>query len=508
MSGTVRTYGYLASSEFQDGQASGSITPADVRDLIATLQSAAQNAVTPQMYGAKGDGSTDDTTALNNCAVAACSNGWPIFLPAGTYMVSGGGWIITSNSGGTAKNSPGVVRGLGSRTVIKALAGCTKVVTMQNTSDTTLENFNIDCSSVAATGLDTSWNVNQAPSLNNIYKRIKIYDYTSIGWIADWNNDTNFDHCVMNTVANPGCVGLRLNANGGEVTINECVIFNSTIDFYAQNLNIVDCVTTGVRCTGMTEDNKLSYYGGYHYTANTSSLNIEVLSGFKVESIGCFGARFENPNSTSGFILGGAGTLTDGATFYSCKFLNTAGSGGPSIISSTLSHGAGNYLGRVDIINGVIDNAWGVASTADFMVNVWGAINMFTNAEWAPNLRVGRLSYTDVLTTGIQSYAAGWGKSGTVQTWTVGASSGSPATITNIPRIGLCMISATNGITPNTQFRYSFTTKDTAFSNPNGANTVAGAVVAGTGSQYNLTVTPSSATNTEYTVTIFGQQPV
>ena len=36
---TVRTIAYLLSSEFQDGQVAGSITPQDARDLIVSLQS-------------------------------------------------------------------------------------------------------------------------------------------------------------------------------------------------------------------------------------------------------------------------------------------------------------------------------------------------------------------------------------------------------------------------------------------------------------------------------------
>lgn len=42
------------------------------------------NAVTPQMYGAKGDGISDDTTALQS----AINSGKPIFVPDGTYIVT------------------------------------------------------------------------------------------------------------------------------------------------------------------------------------------------------------------------------------------------------------------------------------------------------------------------------------------------------------------------------------------------------------------------------------
>ena len=44
------------------------------------------NYVTPQMYGAKGDGVTDDTAAILLAANAAISKKWPLVFPAGNYI--------------------------------------------------------------------------------------------------------------------------------------------------------------------------------------------------------------------------------------------------------------------------------------------------------------------------------------------------------------------------------------------------------------------------------------
>lgn len=43
--------------------------------------------ITPQMFGAKGDGVTDDTVAINN-AIEAVGNNGVVFFPEGTYLVS------------------------------------------------------------------------------------------------------------------------------------------------------------------------------------------------------------------------------------------------------------------------------------------------------------------------------------------------------------------------------------------------------------------------------------
>ena len=65
------TLGGILASEY--------ITKADFAEL--------KNCVTPQMYGAKGDGKTDDTKAIND-AIEAVGNNGIVFFPEGTYLVS------------------------------------------------------------------------------------------------------------------------------------------------------------------------------------------------------------------------------------------------------------------------------------------------------------------------------------------------------------------------------------------------------------------------------------
>lgn len=87
MSGTIRTTAFLLASDFQDGQAPGSITPSRMRDYIATVQSLTGVVYTPEQYGAAADGATNDTTAIQNCinAVSASGNGVVLFGRGKSY---------------------------------------------------------------------------------------------------------------------------------------------------------------------------------------------------------------------------------------------------------------------------------------------------------------------------------------------------------------------------------------------------------------------------------------
>lgn len=58
-------------------------TPADQTEVTNLSKEIADLAVTPQMYGAKGDGVTDDTQALVN----ALAENDTVFLPKGTYLI-------------------------------------------------------------------------------------------------------------------------------------------------------------------------------------------------------------------------------------------------------------------------------------------------------------------------------------------------------------------------------------------------------------------------------------
>lgn len=85
----------------------GAVTETELTTTIAGL------AVTPQMYGAKGDGTTDDTQALKN----ALAENSAVFLPKGTYLITEP-IDLTAGKSLYSYNQEGAIKYTGSESVI------------------------------------------------------------------------------------------------------------------------------------------------------------------------------------------------------------------------------------------------------------------------------------------------------------------------------------------------------------------------------------------------------
>ena len=60
------------------------------------------DAINVKLYGATGDGTTDDTSALNTAIMAGLTAGKLIVVPAGTYKVTGR--LTTGGTGSPSNN--------------------------------------------------------------------------------------------------------------------------------------------------------------------------------------------------------------------------------------------------------------------------------------------------------------------------------------------------------------------------------------------------------------------
>lgn len=513
MADTVRTPNTLLTTLFQDGQAPGSITPQDARDLIVTMASLGINAQTPQMYGAKADGS-DDTAALQAWATAIAAAKVPGYVPAGTYSTTG--FTITSNVSNTEQSGPPLILGAGeAASIFQARSGATSpLIKWQNVDQVMMQNIGIDCNGLINTGLDTSWNVNFGPSLENVYKHIEIRNFISStvgGWVAQANNDCFFENVIMDSPSFPSAMALQIDGHGGALIMTNC-FFGRTIGYSAQKLELTNCITSGFRVIA-GDFNQLLLFGGYHYGDNGSHIMLDVPTTMAATFVG-FGARMENNTNGGKFIgsTGGGGTLRQ-ANFYACRFLNTTagGTGVPILLDSTLVASApsgafGPELGMCRVMDSLFALNISTTAPAAFCVSLIGCYDDNTGEIVGPETwRVGRAAYSDHTPTGLKCVDNSWGTTGSVFNAIVAASSGTPGVVTGIPSVGMAIVARAQNSAPLTQFRYCTTTKDTAFSvNDGSGHSVAAAISFGT--NWQITVTPSFGTSQQYAVTIFGQQ--
>ncbi|MGD8373447.1 MAG: glycosyl hydrolase family 28-related protein [Candidatus Woesebacteria bacterium] len=83
-------------------------------DLASGVQTLLTPTINAKSYGAKGDGSTDDTSALQSAIDAISTSGGKVVIPAGTYVVSS---TLTIDKDAT------IITGVGPSTIIRVASG-------------------------------------------------------------------------------------------------------------------------------------------------------------------------------------------------------------------------------------------------------------------------------------------------------------------------------------------------------------------------------------------------
>lgn len=187
--------------------------------------------VTPQMFGAKGDGVTNDTQAIANALAFAAQNGVDVEIPGGTYIVSN-----------VTPPSNVVIRGKGAQTVIKQIAKSglwVNPVLINNVENVTIENLCIDGNAAEQTN-DGKLGI-QVLTCNNVVLRNLIVrnmlgDGISIGYTDYLSKNVLVDGC---TISGSDRNELVL-ANCKGVTVRNCNIvggrnFSALVDLEIHN---------------------------------------------------------------------------------------------------------------------------------------------------------------------------------------------------------------------------------------------------------------------------------
>lgn len=214
------------------------------------------NYVSVKDYGATGNGTTDDTAAINACITA--NGGTGIFFPSGTYLVSGSG--ISA-----AYNNISLVGAGMYNTIIKTAAATTAAITMGSGSamtNQTVDSFTIDCT--LATTTCTAFRANNCSNflVNNLniikanigiriqfgtlqtYTNFRITDSTAVGIkFEEGGNDYSFtDGELVNNSTQPTTAGLW-------VTQATNAIRMTNVGFIRQNTAVLIAPGAGYQST-------------------------------------------------------------------------------------------------------------------------------------------------------------------------------------------------------------------------------------------------------------------
>jgi hypothetical protein len=233
----------------------------DLEEVGAALAQPANSLNAVTNYGASGNGSNDDTTALQNCINAAQTQGKIAFIPAGVYKIS------------SPLSVPAVtVQGAGMwRT------------TIHQVNDTSVIRFNLNNASAMVadlllTGEVTNRNDGNTDSgfdyhggTNSLVQRVWI-EHTKCGW---WCGNTN---SVTSGLTVTGCRirdtyadGINLCNGSSSCTITQCNFRNTGDDSIASwspsgggNNNANTFTWNTVQCTWRAD--AIAVYGGSNFT--------------------------------------------------------------------------------------------------------------------------------------------------------------------------------------------------------------------------------------------------
>jgi hypothetical protein len=388
-------------------------------------------------YGAKGDGSTNDSTAIQNAinaagAMGVSGRGVDVFFPAGVYslgtaspitcnfnnvMLVGEGWqsTILYYTVGTTGDVLQIGNGAS-----KSGCGLIGLSVWKSAAGTTGSNININAMNDCLV---------RDCVVNNGFNGITIQGASIKVWI---------DHVEVNNAGVTTGVGIQVtNGAAGDTYITDCVMSNNPANKPAAGIQLTQTGHCSIlRC------NITSCVKGLHVNPSTSQdVSYLFIDHTLFDSCGSHGAHFNGTTAAtsrirsvvccdswfSGTTAAGSGieftasggAIVDGFSFLGCRILNNFNAGvtinaGPTNISFTDSEICGNGTQTINTSDGIsiaanasgislLNNKIGQAGTAAnqqrYAISVaagTGAGLVFVGNDCQPNGTVGTNGYINL----------------------------------------------------------------------------------------------------------------
>jgi hypothetical protein len=251
------------------------------------------------LYGAAGDGTTDDTTAVRNAIVAAsAAGGGIVYLPAGTYKISG---TLTLGSNMELRGA-----GIGATKIAPAFATAT-----QRVVDNDWTNGNVSIGIRDLTIDRSGANVQHGILLNGV-------------------DGLTVDHVRISGMpsANAGCVsvsqvGPTTRLESKNVRVTNCDFRDTS------NYGVVFGYVTGAVISGCT------FYNSYREAVGVEPVTGTVAQNITVTGNTIYGSATSAGSATGLLVI----TNSSGGTFTSVTVSGNSIDGGPTAIASDASPG-------------------------------------------------------------------------------------------------------------------------------------------------------------------------
>lgn len=216
-------------------------------------------------FGARGNDPAINDTQYVQAAINA-SYFQEVRVPAGEYYCTD--LYFGSNSTTEASVSPYRFSGVGTGSIIAALPGTSRLFHARNLTGVTIEDICFRGDLNAANWiLDTDWTLSGGPSLNNIWRNIRVNGSGGNGsWTADNNNDCVFQKIVVEGVTNYPTI--KILAAGGAVKFDDVTCVNGHVQVSSQNFIVNGGYQFGFQFEGIINSTTLN--NPYIYVNNGS----------------------------------------------------------------------------------------------------------------------------------------------------------------------------------------------------------------------------------------------
>lgn len=249
----LRLSGYWAAGDGGEtlyrrlGAAPSPVKPWHLKTADNAWWQIAENTINVRQLGAKGDGTTDDTTACQAAIDAAKALAKILFVPTGSYLtgplkLNGSDWDgSTTNQQPSIKGIKGEARGyFVSRFVAKAGAYTAgqAVLTLRNAASVSVQGLHVDGANIADVGCDFAW-LGAGPSLENVFRDLFVENCNSTGLNLDNAGDTIISGIWYRGGSAP--VGLSMQLPGGGIWADNVILGTGKLLLSCQNAGLQNC---------------------------------------------------------------------------------------------------------------------------------------------------------------------------------------------------------------------------------------------------------------------------